>query len=55
MTKQFELDLDRREDAPDDTKEKTATLSGDALRDLDDEYSSFEDLHYSKGEGGSRG
>ena len=50
MKEQYTLDLDKREDVPKDKEEKLSSLSGDQLRDLDDDYSSFEDLHYSKGE-----
>ncbi len=55
MKEQLSLDLDEREEAPADKEEKLRGLSGDQLRDLDDEYSSFEDLHYSKYKGGSHG
>ncbi len=52
MTEQYALDLDEREDTPKDTQEALATRPGDELIDVDDEYSSFEDLHFSKAAGG---
>ena len=47
-----QLNLDLREVVPEDDEEQTASLSGDQLRDIEDEFSSFEDLHFSKSEGG---
>lgn len=52
MNRQYTLDLDEREPAPDDKQEVLAVTSGDEVIDLDDEYSSFEDLHFSKAAGG---
>jgi len=42
------LDLDMREEVPQDRQEASAIIPGDEAQDLDDEYSSFEDLHFKK-------
>ena len=47
-----QLNLDLREVLPEDEEEVNASLSGDQIRDIEDEYSSFEDLHFSKAQGG---
>ena len=52
MTEQFTLDLDGGEDTPQDEQETLAATPGDEAIDLDDEYSSFEDLHFNKATGG---
>ena len=52
MTEQYTLDLDMREEVPKDQQEASAATPGDEAQDLDDEYSSFEDLHFRKAEGG---
>ena len=50
MTDQLQFDFDKTEEKPADKQEILAALSGDQLRDLNDEFSSFEDLHFNKQE-----
>ena len=52
MTQQFTLDLDGQEEVPKDEQEVLDTTPGDEVKDLDDEYSSFEDLHFRRAKGG---
>ena len=47
MAEQYLLDLDDEEETPDDKQEEQRSQLQD-----DDEYSSFEDLHFSRAQGG---
>ena len=47
MAEQYTLDLDEVEQLPTDDQEQVSTQQQD-----DDEYSSFEDLHFTKAQGG---
>ncbi len=52
MPNQLPLDLDEIIKLPDDDQEVKAVTPGDVAQDLDDEYSSFEDLHFRRTERG---